>query len=171
MPSYDATTSKCHIFTEKDGLLSAIAHDLEIEVTEFTLSVDPEHVEARLKADSLRVLHAMKEGQPISVLSDKDKKEIESNIVKDVLLASKFPEILFSSTRIARADDRATLEGNLTLHGVTREVPVGVRFDGTTTIGEVALHQPDFGIKPYTAMLGTLKVKPTVRVVVTLPRT
>lgn len=170
MPSYDASNSQCRVFTEKDGLLSAIAHDLEIEVTAFTVIVDQGNVEARLKTDSLRVLHALKEGQPIAVLSDKDKKEIEGNIVKDVLGANRFPEVLFSSTCFSKAEDHVTLEGNLTLHGVTKEVAIGVRVDGKTWIGEVTLHQPDFGIKPYTAMLGTLKVKPSVRVVITIPR-
>ena len=36
-------------------------------------------------------------------------------------------------------------------------------------VAEVSLHQPDFGIKPYSAMLGTLRVKPDVTVVVSLP--
>ena len=34
----------------------------------------------------------------------------------------------------------------------------------------VRLHQPDFGIKPYSALLGTLKIKPEVTVRCSVPR-
>jgi hypothetical protein len=37
-------------------------------------------------------------------------------------------------------------------------------------VAEVKIHQPDFGIKPYTAALGALKVKPDVLVRVSVPR-
>jgi hypothetical protein len=39
----------------------------------------------------------------------------------------------------------------------------------TGTTAEFSFDQRDFGLKPYSAMLGTLKVKPVVRVKVTLP--
>ena len=39
-----------------------------------------------------------------------------------------------------------------------------LRRNGELWSGESELHQPDFGIRPYTAALGALKVKPVVRV-------
>jgi polyisoprenoid-binding protein YceI len=52
------------------------------------------------------------------------------------------------------------VKGVLSLHGVMRPI----EFDVTTTTGKdlkrkVTLSQKDFGIKPYKALLGTLKVK------------
>jgi hypothetical protein len=37
-------------------------------------------------------------------------------------------------------------------------------------VAEIKLHQPDFGIKPFTAALGALKVKPDVVVRVSVPK-
>jgi len=36
-------------------------------------------------------------------------------------------------------------------------------------VAEVPIHQPDFGIKPYSAMLGALKVKPDLVVRCSVP--
>jgi hypothetical protein len=36
-------------------------------------------------------------------------------------------------------------------------------------VARVRLHQPDLGIKPYSAMLGTLKIQPGVAVEISVP--
>jgi hypothetical protein len=46
---------------------------------------------------------------------------------------------------------------------------VPVHKEGDDVVGEVTLHQPDYGIKPYSAMLGTLKIRPDVKVRIRLP--
>jgi polyisoprenoid-binding protein YceI len=60
--------------------------------------------------------------------------------------------------------------GNLTLHGQTRSVTATIREDGANWTTDVTLQQPDFGIKPYKALGGALKVKPEVRVTVRVPK-
>jgi hypothetical protein len=45
-----------------------------------------------------------------------------------------------------------------------------VRAEGDRWVAEMNIHQPDFGIKPYTAALGALKVKPEVMVRISVPR-
>ena len=56
-----------------------------------------------------------------------------------------------------------TLNGDLTLHGVTKRIAVPVAVTITPeqirATGEVTIKQTDFGIKPYSAGLGTVKVK------------
>jgi hypothetical protein len=37
-------------------------------------------------------------------------------------------------------------------------------------VGEFRVNQGDFGLRPFTAMLGTMRLKPEVLVVVSLPR-
>lgn len=170
MPRFDAKSAQCHVFTEKEGLLSAMAHDLRIAVTDFTVDADEKSVSARFDANSFKVLSAMKDGEPTSALSDKDKREIEGNIEKDVLGAGKNPEITFVSTSVARSGETATIRGNLTLNGTTRPIEVAARVQGGSFVAEVPLHQPDYGIKPYSAMMGTLKIKPGLKVRITLPR-
>ncbi len=95
-----------------------------------------------------------------------DQTTIERNIVEDVLEAKRYPEIRFRSTRIAGLH----VEGTLSLHGRERPIAFDVREEGDRRIAEVRLHQPDFGIKPYRAMLGTLRIRPDVLVRVSARR-
>jgi polyisoprenoid-binding protein YceI len=88
--------------------------------------------------------------------------EVEKNAAKDVLDVKRYPAITFVSTKVSDSE----LVGQLTLHGTTREVRG--RRSGDTA--EFSLDQRDFGIKPFSAMLGSLKVKPVVTVKITLQR-
>ena len=172
MPTHDATTATCHVFTFKEGVLSAVAHDLRIRVERLTIEVDEAAgtVHARGFADSLRVDCAMKGGrEDFDALSDRNKREIEGNIVGEVLHARRHPEIVFRSTEIEGEGDERRIAGTLALHGHERPLRVVARRAGGRWTAELELYQPDFGIKPYSAMLGTLKIKPTVRVRVSVP--
>ncbi len=170
---YDTNNARCEVFTFKEGLLSAIAHDLRIKVTGFSVEVDraARIVEARFEAASLRVECARKaDADAPDLLSPKDRGEIEHNIARDVLDAARYPEIEFRSTDIADAPGGHRVRGTLSLHGRDHDLDFTTRTEGDHETAEVTLHQPDFGIKPYSAMLGTLKVKPDVKIVLTLPR-
>jgi polyisoprenoid-binding protein YceI len=51
----------------------------------------------------------------------------------DFFDVEKFPELTFTSKRVERVgDDRYRVVGDLTIHGVTREVPLEVEVGGTT---------------------------------------
>lgn len=162
MPRYDASRAEVLVFTFKEGLLSAVAHDLKLKVTSLTVDVEGTQVKADLDASSLRVLTPMKDGaENPGALPKLVYGEIEKNAATDVLNAKKHSRITFTSTAITDTE----VVGQLSLHGVTREL----RGKRTGTTAEFSLDQRDFGIKPYSAMLGTLKVKPVVQVKVTLP--
>ncbi|MGO8750404.1 MAG: YceI family protein [Thermoguttaceae bacterium] len=64
--------------------------------------------------------------------------------------------------RSATGLPRYLLEGDLTLHGVTKKMSVvaeAVEKNGWVRLrGHVSLRQSDFGMQPYTAMLGTIGV-------------
>jgi polyisoprenoid-binding protein YceI len=172
VPRYDATNAELFVFTFKEGLLSAIAHDLKIHVTRFSVEVNDARSSLELKADarSLKVQHALQAGAPNpGALSDSDKQKIEKNITDDVLQSDKHPEIRFVSTAIAPAGDGFSITGNLTLHGITRSISVSTRAEGGRQVAEIPIHQPDYGIKPYSAMLGTLKIKPDLKVRLSVP--
>lgn len=170
MPTHDAASASCHVFTFKEGVLSAIAHDLRIRVERFTIAIHEGTIEARFFADSLRVDCAMKDGrEAFDALRDGQKRDIQANIVDDVLHARKHPEVVFRSTRVTGEGDERRIEGTLSLHGTPRPLLATARRQAGRWVAEVELHQPDFGIKPYSAMLGTLKVRPTVRVRVSVP--
>ncbi|MFW6087891.1 MAG: YceI family protein [Myxococcota bacterium] len=173
MTTYDAERAECLVFTYKDGLLSAVAHDLKIRVTELSIDVDWDapSITATFDPTSLRVVTPMKDGREApSLLGDRDKKKIEKNIVEDVLHAKKHREIRFASKSIEREGDRARVTGELTLHGTTRELALEARKVSETWVAEARLHKPDFGIEPYTAAFGTLRLEPHVDVTIRLPQ-
>jgi polyisoprenoid-binding protein YceI len=173
MPEYDEKTAECQVFTFKDGLLSKMAHDLDISVTRFKVQVDPGVPSVRAEFDprSLRVRHAVKDGVPDpKALSDSDKEKIASQIVAEVLEADKHDKIVFVSQKVARKPDGTySITGDLTLHGTTRAISTETRLEGNKQVAEIDLNQPDFGVVPFKAMMGTLKVKPELRVRLSVP--
>ena len=173
MLHFDADSADCRVFTFRDGLLSMMAHDLELRVTHFALDVDEDRraVTARFDATSLRVVQASRDGRPMpDALGARERAQIERSVGGDVLHAERFPEVVFASTSATERPGGFAVTGTLTLHGVSRPVDVDVRLDGDRAVAEARVHQPDFGVKPFTAMLGALKVKPDVVVRVTATR-
>ena len=161
-------TAEIRVFTYKEGLLSTVAHDLQLSVNRFEIVVDPNTaaVRARIEAGSLEVKCAMKDGrEDPGALSASNKADIEQNIKKEVLHSAKFISIVFESTSVSDTE----VTGKLTLHGITRDVRLSVTQDGERRVGELRLDQRDFGIKPYSALLGALKIQPHVLVRVSLP--
>jgi hypothetical protein len=149
------------VYTFKEGLLSAVAHDLKLRVERCELDVEETRVKASFDAGSLRVVTTRKDGADHpGLLPTMMYGEIEKNIRNDVLRSARFPWVTFESTEVGPAEVR----GRLTLCGTTREI----RCARTGDKVEHRLDVRDYGIKPYSAMLGTLKVKPEVLVEVRL---
>lgn len=162
MPRFDASSAECLVFAFREGLLAAVGHDVALRVTRLFVEVGAgDAIAAEFDAASLRVEGA---------LSAHDKRQIERNAAEDVLGARRFPTIAFRSTTVTREGGEARIAGELTLHGTTRPVSFVARDDGERWRAEVRLDQRAFGIRPFSAMLGTLKVKPEVLVRVAVPR-
>jgi len=173
MARFDAYNSECLLFSFKDGLLARLAHDLKLQVERFSIEVDESDrsIEATFDPSSISVVCAQVDGRDDpSTLSTGDKKKIYDNVTKDVLRVRKFPEIRFDSTSVVERGDGYAVQGTLQMHGKSRGIQASIRAEGSRWITELRLHQPDFGIKPYTAALGGLKVKPDVLVRVSVPR-
>jgi polyisoprenoid-binding protein YceI len=169
---FDATSGECRVFVRRAGLLSAVGHDVELRATEFVVDLDAGalSVRARIPARAIEVVDAVedRERQP-GKLSAKDKAQINANIANDVLEAARFPVIEFVSTRIEPAPEGYRVHGRLSLHGQSRELTFMAKRRGALLSAEVGIHQPDFGIQPYRALGGTLRVRPDVSVVFELP--
>ncbi len=172
MKTYKYPQAKCLIFTYKEGLLSAVAHDLKLDVEELSISFDPENLILKGTANptSVRVICAMKNGQEApSTLSAKDKKEIEKNILKDVLQPKKYPSLSFSSSNITPHNGSFTVSGTLDLHGIQRNISFDLIEKEGHYHAEMKLDQRDFKIKPFSAMFGTLKIQPTILIKISFP--
>jgi polyisoprenoid-binding protein YceI len=171
MPKYDQSQAECLVFTFKEGLLSKIAHDLKISVTRFSVDVAPAAVRAEFDLSSLRVVNAMKDGtENPEALSDSDKTKIADQIAKEVLHSDQHPTAVFSSRSVTRRGDGGySIAGDLSLHGVTKAIQAETKVEGNQQIVSIELHQPDYGITPFKAMMGTLKVKADVTVRLSTP--
>jgi polyisoprenoid-binding protein YceI len=162
-----APDADCRIFTFKEGVLSPLAHDLELQAEVITVTWDEgaPRIEARVDPSRVKVLWAIRDGRPDpAALTASDRRKIESTLAEEVLQVRRWPEVRFASTFVRQTGERLKMEGQLALAG--RERPLHLSFtrvDGRWT-GEIELHQPDWGITPFRAALGTLRVKPRVRV-------
>ena len=155
--------------TFRDGLAAQAGHDLTIEAVrwsgELDVAEDLTPVSLTVKID-LGALVVRDGTGGIKPLSDRDKREIAVSARK-VLSADRYPEATFSTTRLDHAPDGAggTIEGTLTLAGQSRPERLTVSQPGPGQYKATAkVRQRDFGIKPYSAFLGSLKVADEVQV-------
>jgi polyisoprenoid-binding protein YceI len=148
--------------TAKAGAAAMAGHDLRIEVTSWsaTLEVGDGSGSAVLTADprSLRV----REGTGgIKPLDDDDLANIETTIDDEVL---RKRDITFRSTSVQLDGDTVAVAGDLTLLGTTRPLAFDLTLvDGRVT-GAAVVKQTEWGMKPYSALFGALKVADEVRV-------
>ncbi|MFD0744390.1 YceI family protein [Phytohabitans flavus] len=154
--------------TGRKGVGSTVGHDLTIEVTDWSVRVDvPESgpadatATARITLGSLVVRAGSGGARP---LTDNDRGEIVNN-ARRTLDVDRHPTATFESTRVVAGDDRATISGTLTVRGIAAAIDVDVRavspdrYRATTVVT-----QSKYGIKPYSAFLGALKVRDDVEV-------
>jgi polyisoprenoid-binding protein YceI len=155
--------------TYREGVAAKVGHDLVIEVTRWEATVEGgDSPSIALSADP-RSLHVRSGERGVKPLTDKDRDEIRGNIDDKVL---KGQPIAFRSTSARDAGGSLTVEGELTMGGSTRPVTMALETgDGGRLTGAIALTQSEWGIKPYRGLMGALKVRDDVEVVVegTLP--
>ena len=175
--SIDGNSGKMSVYTYKEGLLSKLAHDLLIDVKNFKVNLNvPEagftsgSLEVELRADSLKVDCAMKDGerQP-DTLKEKDIADIEKDTAKKVLHPDKYPTVNFCSKEIKEKDGGYHVNGELSLHGVTKTIDFDIDTNGDNLKGRFSLLQKDYGIKPFRALMGTLKIKNEITFAFDLP--
>lgn len=152
------------------GMLSALGHNPTIAIRDFNgeAQINPD----KLEAASLRITIKATSLGVADNISDKDRREIERQMHDEVLEVSRYPEIVYecsrvSASKIADAQYQVTLDGDLTLHGVTHNLPVSARItlSGETFVafGDFSLRQTDYDIKLVSALGGALKVKDEVK--------
>lgn len=153
------------VHTYRDGVAQKVGHDLIIAVDRWGASVDVEGgepVRVTLDADSgsLRVQEGIGGLKP---LSDKDRKDIVGSIDDKVL---RRQPIAFRSDSVSHEDGRLTVSGELTLVGTTRPASFDLVLgaDGRVT-GTLDVTQTSWGIKPYKGLMGALKVRDGIEIV------
>ena len=153
------------VHTGRAGAISKVGHNLVLEVGRWQGMLMPERVELTADARSLRVISGSGGATP---LGDREKGEIARTIDEKVLRGGT---IAFRSRTVTERAGGYDVEGELDLLGVTRPLGFSLRLEGDHLTGSARLKQSDWRIKPYSAMLGTLKVADDVEVAIdaTLP--
>jgi polyisoprenoid-binding protein YceI len=103
----------------------------------------------------------------IKPLTDSDRAQIKKTIEQQVLHTGQHPAIAFRSTRVAGTADSFTVDGGLTIEGVTQPVTVHGRISGAHVQGSATIVQTRWGIRPYTGFFGALKLSDEVTVELT----
>lgn len=163
----DSGTLTLH--TGVEGRAARLGHALTLLVRDWEASVDldaarPTQVRLRAALPSLRVVSG--EGG-VKPLSERDRATILGNAL-GALKADAHPAVLFVSRSVTPTEGGFDVEGDLTIAGVSRPlrlhvetVEAGPRLQ---LVAQASVLQTDHGVKPYSAMAGTLKLRDRVDV-------
>jgi hypothetical protein len=146
------------VHTRKGGAAAKAGHNLLMEVTNWHAKYDEVSVELTADASSLRVRSG---SGGISPLGDEEKAGIAQTIDEEVLMGGS---IVFRSSEVDRSGDQVKVRGELELLGRSAPLTFTLTDDGGHLTGSATIKQSDWGIKPYSALFGTLKVKDEVEV-------
>lgn len=164
------TDGTIHVFTYKEGLLSRLAHDLRLTVTRWQIVIDGRDVRGTFDARSL-VVDGVVRGPRVDqkTLAQKDLADIAGNIEQHVLKTARYPEITYEGRVAGVREGKVTLKGTLTLVGRTGPLDLVLERRGDKVVGAATLLQTRWGITPFSAALGAIKIKNDVDVKVELP--
>lgn len=177
----DPEKSELVVLVWKRGVAAAAGHDHVVRATRFGGSLersDASHVKvdvtvetASLIPDEPALREKLRVGPPVK---DSDRKTIEEHLKgPDQLDVAKFATMHFESTQSTLDEKgKGSIKGRLTVHGVTRdvEVPVTVRLVGNRLLGSARLRLAlsDYGVQPFSALLGMLGNRDVVELVIEL---
>ncbi len=165
----DASDGQLLVHTGVTGRAAKIGHRLTIAMNTWLATVrwsaaQPVEAELTVEVDSLQVLRGV---GGLKALSGPEKALARSNALK-VLDAERFPQIRFQASDVDEVDGGYRLAGTLEIHGVVNECGIDLL---TEDVGEAwrlscqsEVRHSDFGLKPYSMFLGSMKVVDTVSV-------
>jgi polyisoprenoid-binding protein YceI len=156
--------------TYREGLAQKVGHDLIIDVERWDASAEVREdgalVAVQLNADpqSLQVREGLRGLKP---LTDKDRRDIRKTIHDQILGGEP---IAFRSNAVEPGEEGLTVRGELELAGTTRPASFELSAAAEGRVrGTLPVTQSEWGIKPYRGMMGALKVRDTVEVVLDVP--
>jgi polyisoprenoid-binding protein YceI len=167
--AFGPENGKLTVETKRQGAAAKAGHDLLIEVTSWSGTIDvadpPERTTVELTADA-RSLRVREGTGGIQTLDDDDKAGIEKTIDDEVLTGTP---IAFTSTSFEPGGPEggpARVTGELELAGERRPISFELTAADGRLTGTAILRQSDWGMKPYSALFGTLKVADEVEVAI-----
>jgi polyisoprenoid-binding protein YceI len=156
------------LHTGRAGAAAKAGHDLVIEAKQWsgTAVVDADNpsassVSVDIVASSLEVVSG---SGGAKALTDGDIAKIKKNINEEILNTGKNPTISFRSTKVEGTPDAFTITGDLTIMGKSNPIVLSGKSAGGKVTGTGTLVQTAYGIKPFSALMGALKVADEVGV-------
>jgi polyisoprenoid-binding protein YceI len=167
----DAKGSTFTVKATATGMLSAFGHNPTIAIPDF--DGEARFASSTLEHASLRLTIQAASLVVTDDISNKDRAEIERRMHDEVLEADGFPEIIYECPgdcpvqKLGEGLYSASLNGELTMHGVTRSQPLSARVtlkeDSLRASGEFAVRLSDYEIRPVSAAGGTVKLKNEIK--------
>jgi polyisoprenoid-binding protein YceI len=165
---FGAERGRVLLLTARDGLAAQAGHDLTIEVSKWSADLtvaddlSPTGLTVRLDLNSLVVREGTGGVKP---LTDRDRREIAVSARK-VLGVDRHPDAIFTADTFEPGPNGGGfVQGILALAGSARPLRLHVAQTGPDSYHATAsVRQSEFGIKPYSAFLGALKVSDAVGV-------
>lgn len=158
--------STLKVKTYREGMAAKVGHDLTMEVTTWDATVDVAAGGAVssvvLNADpaSIQVREGVGGAKP---LSDKDRGDIHKSITGKVLGTDT---ITFRSSGARLDGGTLNVDGELSINGNARPASFALSADDAGAVtGTLELTQTAWGIKPYKGLMGALKVRDEVEIV------
>jgi polyisoprenoid-binding protein YceI len=153
------------IRTRREGFAARAGHDLTIEITRWSVDIDVPgddragaSIKAEIDLDSLAVREGTGGAMPLTA---EDRGKIETTARQLIGGGSA----RFESTGITPTGDGGTIDGTLTMRGTGRPVRLAVQnLDGDRYRATAVVPQSAYGIKPYSAFLGALKLRDEIAV-------
>jgi polyisoprenoid-binding protein YceI len=151
--------------TRREGLAAGLGHDLTLALTRWSATVDGESsVSVTVELESLEVREGTGGALP---LTDTDRRDIRRNALKS-LKVDRYGSATYHSTAVTRTSNGYVVEGDLTLAGATKPVRLMVAERDSLFVVTAEILQSAFGIKPYSAFFGALKLRDPVAVELSL---
>ena len=163
----DARRSKFMVRAFAGGLLWFKGHDHLIAVQDFDgevrltpQAISPASLEMTIRSNSLV--------ETRDVFTEQQKQIINKELREIVLESDKYPTITFKSTNVTGrllrdGSFEGKIEGELTMHGVTRRIKIPARVSLTGSDlraqGEFTVDRSDFNVKATSAFHGTVRVR------------
>ena len=167
----DTRGSTFMVRASSTGLLSAFGHDPKVAIRDFWGEVDFDPTDPSLERARL-LLHIRTDSLEVTDdVNENDRAEIQRRMLEEVLESSRYAEVFYDCSRVTGSGNGQrywlALNGELTLHGFSRSVPVDVRVIMNDTnlraSGEFSVRLSDFGIAPVTAVGGAIRLKDEVK--------
>ncbi|MFO7564091.1 MAG: YceI family protein [Enhygromyxa sp.] len=160
------------VFTFKEGLLSRVAHDLRLHVEPRGVRVTRSGDEVRAEIDPrcLVVDGAMRDARvDANALGERDRKKIVETIRREILGVDAHPLIRFlghvTGGRVTEQDEGALeVRGELELLGRRRPLSFRATREDRRIRARVTLRPSDWGIRPYKALAGAIRLQDRVLV-------